>query len=60
MSSSFLSQAAARTEDASLAAATTAPSGRQKIAVLSDKVVDSNPYSRLMCVLAGRAPALAL
>ena len=22
---------------------------RQKIAVLSEKVVDSNPYSRLMC-----------
>jgi hypothetical protein len=44
MSDSFLSAVAERKADAP-----TDSNPRQKIAVLSEKVVDSNPYSRLMC-----------
>jgi len=44
MSDSFLAAAALRSSDGS-----NAP-GRTKIAVLSDKVVDTNPYSRLMAL----------
>ena len=44
MSSSFLNAASTRSDDSS-------PGGnphRQKVTQLSEKVVDSNPYSRLM------------
>lgn len=47
MSASFLSIAAVRMEDAG---STGGSNPRQKIAQLSEKVVDSNPYSRLMYV----------
>ena len=46
MSASFL---AAANERAGAPA-----SGRQKVDKLSDKVVDTNPYSRLMCAAAPR------
>lgn len=46
MSSSYLEAAAARTVDADGGS-----NPRQKIAVLSEKVIDTNPYSRLMCAL---------
>ena len=47
MSATFLSAAAQRTADAPVGDGSANP--RQKITVLSEKVVDSNPYSRLMC-----------
>ena len=46
MSDSFLAMAMSRASDS----ASTGSNPRQKISVLSEKVVDSNPYSRLMCV----------
>ena len=48
MSESFLAAAAARSDDGPTPAAS-ATNPRGKIAVLSEKVVDTNPYSRLMC-----------
>jgi len=47
MSSSFLAMAEERSSD-SLSGTSSNP--RQKISVLSEKVVDSNPYSRLMAL----------
>jgi len=46
MSDSFLAAAALRSSEAGLPST----AGRTKIAVLSDKVVDTNPYSRLMAL----------
>ena len=59
MSESFLAAAAQRSSEASIPVVP-ATAGRTKIAVLSDKVVDTNPYSRLMCVqwMAVRLPPL--
>ena len=48
MSATYLSAMLARASDVGMAGV--AGSNRQKIVELSDKVVDSNPYSRLMCV----------
>ena len=45
MSASYLDAAALREEDSSSSGSNV----RKKVAQLSDKVVDSNPYSRLMC-----------
>ena len=47
MSDSFLAAAQSRSDDSPSVPVDSNP--RQKIAVLSEKVVDSNPYSRLMC-----------
>ena len=44
MSASYLEAIALREEDSNAGA-----NPRKKITQLSDKVVDSNPYSRLMC-----------
>ena len=47
MSDSFLGAAELRRADSGLDAS----NPRSKVAVLSEQVVDSNPYSRLMCGL---------
>lgn len=46
MSGSFLAAAAVRTSDSDSTEGSSNP--RQKVTQLSEKVVDTNPYSRLM------------
>uniref|UniRef100_A0A7S4F8K6 Ubiquitin-like modifier-activating enzyme 5 n=1 Tax=Chrysotila carterae TaxID=13221 RepID=A0A7S4F8K6_CHRCT len=50
MSASFLQAAERRSADAELSSMGKGSNPREKISVLSDKVIDTNPYSRLMAL----------
>ena len=51
MSTTFLNAAETRKADSPVPVGDGSANPRQKITELSEKVVDSNPYSRLMCGL---------
>ena len=57
MSTTFLNAAETRKADSPVPVGDGSANPRQKITELSEKVVDSNPYSRLMC--AHRSPPLS-